>query len=302
MSLSKDIVHQICIGLRARKRHKDIADSVKCNISAVQKLSAIRPIRSLLAGDFHCGNNIGLTPPAYQYRQIFNPKTEEHNKRNKWARLQKECWEWYLHTLNLLKPIDKCFVLGDLIDGDGSRSGGTELITTDRKVQTCMAIECIEPIEAGGMSMVYGTPYHTGQSEDFEVDVSRHFKVKIGSHEWEIINGVVFDLKHHQSSTKNPATSLFNEVVNNREWAILNEQPKADILVRAHTHRFCILQMEDCLALSIPALTAYGSKFGSRRCSRKVQFGLVALDIWPDGYIQTHVHIAKLSGHQTEVN
>ena len=288
--------------LRDGQRHKEIAKLLHCSVYKVRRLSAIKPTRVLLPGDLHSGSNIGLTPPAYQYKVIEHAITEEHHKRNKWGQLQVECWDWYIKTLNILKPIDKCFVMGDLIDGDGSRSGGTELITTDRKVQTGMAIEALGPIQAKGMVFVYGTPYHTGKTEDWETDVSEYFGCKIGSHEWETINGVVFDLKHKQSNTKNPATSLYNEIVDNREWAINGEQPKADVLVRAHTHRFCSVQIEDCLAVSIPALQSYGSKFGARQCTRKVQFGLVALDVWPDGFIQQHVFIAKLKGHQTRSN
>ena len=297
-----DLNAQIYNSLRTGKKHKEIAELLNCSIHKVRHLSTVKPIRVLLPGDLHCGSNIGLTPPAFQYKLIKNPSTEEHNKRNKWQRLQTECWEWYVKTVKLLQPIDKCFIMGDLIDGEGFRSGGTELITTDRKVQTCMAIEALEPIQAGGMVFVYGTPYHTGQKEDWETDISHHFSCKIGSHEWENINGVIFDLKHKQSNTKNPATSLFNEIVDNREWAITGEQPKADVLVRAHTHRFCSVQLEDCHAISIPALQSYGSKFGSRQCTRKVHFGLVALDVWPDKFIQVHVHIAKLQGHKTRSN
>ncbi|MCK5608845.1 hypothetical protein KAR91_43635 [Candidatus Pacearchaeota archaeon] len=300
--LNKSTIHQICIGLRSGLAHNTIAKSTGHHISTVRKLSSTKPIRVLLPGDLHCGSNVGLTPPAYQYKYISNPKTEEHRRRNKWARLQKECWDWYVNKVTLLKPIDKAFILGDLIDGDGSRSGGTELITTDRKVQMCMAIEALEILEAGGMVMVYGTPYHTGQAEDYETDAAQYFGCKIGGHEWENINGCVFDLKHKQSNCKNPATSIWNEIVDNREWAVLGEQPKADVLVRAHIHRFCHIRIEDCIGISIPALQAYGTKFGARACSRKVQFGLVALDVWPDGEVIEHVHIAKLVEHVTHEN
>ena len=202
----------------------------------------------------------------------------------------------------MLKPIDHLLVMGDLIDGDGKRSGGTELITTDRKKQVCMAIEAVEVVGAKKMTMVYGTPYHTGQAEDFEVDIATHFKCKIGGHEWEEINGCMFDLKHKQSNCKNPATGIWNDIVDNREWAILGEQPKADVLVRAHTHRFTLLRIEDCVGITIPALQAYGTKFGARACTRKVQFGLLALDVWPDGEVVEHVHIAKLTNHVAHRN
>jgi len=300
--LDKKIIHEIYTGIRSGLAHKVIAEKTGQSIHTIRNLSAVKPERVLPLGDLHCGSNVGLTPPEYQYKYISNPKTEEHRKRNKWAKLQKECWNWYVNKLDILKPINRAFVLGDMIDGDGNRSGGTELITTDRKVQVCMAIEALEILEAKYMSMVFGTPYHTGQVEDFELDVAKHFGCKIGGHEWESVNGCTFDLKHKQGNCKNPATSIWNEIVDNREWAVLGEQPKADILIRAHTHRFCLLRIEDCMGLAIPALQAYGTKFGARACSRKVQFGLVALDVWPDGEIIEHVHIAKLAEHITHEN
>lgn len=300
--LSKHTIHQIYSGLRLGLAHKTIAEKIPCNIRAVRRLSRVRPTRILLPGDLHCGSNVGLTPPAHQYKYISSPKTEEHRRQNKWSKLQKECWNWYVNTVDMLKPIDKAFVPGDLIDGDGKRSGGTELITTDRKKQVSMAIEALEVLEVGYITMVYGTPYHTGQAEDFEVDIARHFNCKIGGHEWENVNGCIFDLKHKQSNCKNPATSIWNEIVDNREWAGLGEQPKANVLVRAHTHRFCYLKIEDCIGISIPALQAYGTKFGARQCSRKVQFGLIALDVWPDGEVIEHIHIAKLAEHITHEN
>ncbi|HDY87756.1 MAG TPA: hypothetical protein ENH82_06510 [bacterium] len=202
----------------------------------------------------------------------------------------------------MLKPIDKLFYLGDGIDGTGHRSGGTELIFVDRKVQVRMAIEALEAVEAKDMTMVYGTAYHTGDKEDFELDIAHHFGCKIGGHEWENVNGCTFDLKHKQGNCDNPATGLFQQIRDQREWAGLGEQPKADVLVRGHTHRFCIIDIEDCMGISIPSLQSYGTKFGSRQCSRKVQFGLVALDVWPDGEIVEHVHIAKLAGHITHRN
>ena len=302
MSHDPKLLRRVYTGIRSRQKYKDIAIMAGCTVSVVDHLSRIKPTRVLFFGDSHCGSEVGLTPPEYQYQLLNDPSTEERRKYDKWARLQKECWDWYIDTLDILKPIDKVFVLGDCIDGDGKRSSGTEQITTDRKKQTSMAIEVIKQIGCDKFIFVHGTPYHTGDAEDFEVDIAEHFSSKIGSHEWEEVNGVVFDLKHKQGNTQNPATSLFNDVRDNREWAVLDEQPKADIIVRAHTHRYCILSMEDCTAISIPSLQAYGTKFGSRQCSRKVQFGLMIVDVWPDGVVVPQVHIAKLAGHKTKVN
>jgi len=302
MSLSNELKHQICTGLRAGLRHKKIAKLSGCNISTVRHLSSIRPTRVLLLSDSHCGSNVGLTPPAYQYSYIATPQSEDHRIRNKWSKLQEECWSWYIATLELLKPIDKCFILGDMIDGDGSRSGGTELIVTDRNVQVSMALECIQQVEADYYCMVFGTPYHNGQAEDFEMNIAERLDCKIGGHEWETVNGCIFDLKHKQGNCINPATSLYNEIRDSREWSSLGEQPRPDIIVRAHTHRYCKFEMEEITALSLPATQAYGTKYGSRQCSRKVQFGLVAVDVWPDGYAVPLVHIAKLNSHKTKTN
>ena len=300
--LTKQQTHQVCIGLRLGSPHKAIAMRTGCSLTSIQRISKHNPTRVVFFGDSHCGSNVGLTPPTYQYKYISDPKTEEHRTRNKWAKLQEECWGWYVNKMDMLQPIDLLLNLGDNIDGDGSRCGGTELITTDRKVQVCMAIEAITVAHAKRMAMVYGTPYHTGLAEDFEVDIATHFGCKIGGHEWEEINGCTFDIKHKQSNCKNPATGIWNDIVDNREWAILGEQPKADVLVRAHTHRFTLLRIEDCVGITIPALQAYGTKFGARACTRKVQFGLLALDVWPDGEIVEHVHIAKLTNHVAHRN
>ncbi len=300
--LSKEVIRKMCGGLRLRLPHKIIAERAGCSRRSVSVMSQVGPTRVLLWGDSHCGSNVGLTPPAYQTKFTPNPKTEEHRTLNKWANLQKECWNWYVDKIEALKPIDKLFYLGDGIDGTGHRSGGTELIYVDRKIQVQLAIEAIEVVEAKDMVMVYGTPYHTGQSEDFEMDIAHHFGCKIGGHEWEEVNGCMFDLKHKQGNCDNPATGLFQQIRDHREWAGLGEQPRADVLVRAHTHRFCIVKLEDCIGISNPALMAYGTKFGARQCSKKVQFGLVALDVWPDGVIVEHIHIAKLAGHITHKN
>lgn len=298
--LSRETVHQVCVGLRLGLPHQCIAKVAECGRRTISYYA--RPVRVLLWGDSHCGSNVGLTPPAYQTKYTPNPQTEEHRTLNKWANLQKECWEWYLNMLNVLKPIDKLLYLGDGIDGTGSRSGGTELIFRDRKVQVQMAIEAIEAAEAKEMTMVYGTPYHTGEEEDFEMDIAQHFDCKIGGHEWESINGCVFDIKHKQGNCDNPTTGLWQQIRDHREWALLKEQPRANVIVRGHTHRYCILKLEDCIGISIPALQAYGTKFGARQCVRKVQFGLIALDVWADGVIVEHVHIAKLAGHVTHTN
>ena len=161
--LNKTTIHQICCGLRLGTPHKTIAKRLDYAIYSIRRLAQIKPVRILLWGDAHCGSNVGLTPPAYRTGFTPDPKTEEHRTQNKWAKIQKECWDWYVARVNMLKPIDKLFYLGDGIDGTGHRCGGTDLIHIDRKVQVQMAIEALEVVEAKDMVMVYGTPYHIGE-------------------------------------------------------------------------------------------------------------------------------------------
>lgn len=93
-----------------------------------------RPFKRFLIGaDLHCSHRVGLTPPRFQ-SQI---------KGKKYYKIQNECYDWYAKELETLKPIDIYCLNGDLIDGDGGRSGGTELITTDIREQREMAGACI---------------------------------------------------------------------------------------------------------------------------------------------------------------
>ena len=133
--LDKQQIHQVCVGLRLGLPHKAIATKVGCSYYTVSRIASRGPTRVVFFGDSHCGSNVGLTPPHYQYQYILNPKTEELRTQNKWARLQKECWDWYVDKVNILKPIDLLLNMGDNIDGDGKRSGGTELNNTESKKQ-----------------------------------------------------------------------------------------------------------------------------------------------------------------------
>ena len=126
--------------------------------------------RLVVISDLHCGHAVGLTPPAWQW--AVDGDTTEH--RAKFGRVQREVWDWYSQTIGSLRPIDILAVNGDAIDGTGVRSGGTELLTTDRQVQTDMAVKSIQEASAKTIVMTYGTAYHTGDAEDWEDRVAEH--------------------------------------------------------------------------------------------------------------------------------
>ena len=242
--------------------------------------------RVLAISDLHCGSVVGLTPDEYQVGAIGSEMT----KRAKHSKVGREMWFEFKNMLDDVGPIDVLLVGGDCIDGDGKRSGGTELITTDREEQAGMAVACINEIRKHARSKrkfpivgVYGTPYHTGDAEDWENIVANRAEfTKIGSHEWPEVDGVIFDLKHKVGSSGIPhgrSTAISKEMLWNTLWAEADLQPKAQVFLRGHVHYHEYRGDPTRLGMTMPALQAMGSKYGARQCSGIVHWGMVHFDV-----------------------
>ena len=255
--------------------------------------------RIVLMGDLHCGHRAGLTPPRWRNRQC----SEEHVWR-KFTRVQEETWKLYAGFVKLLRPIDCLVVNGDLIDGRGEKSGGVELITADRNEQVKIAEECCEMWDAPQIVITEGTPYHAGDIESWEamIDDSLRQKgrqVKIGAHEWVDVNGYVFDVKHHVGSSTIPHgryTIAARDELWNTLWHEAGLQPRADMVVRSHVH-YCVggwhyVGGKRVDFMTLPALQAMGTRWGARRMSHTVDWGLMAYDIDKHGEIVCeHRHV-----------
>lgn len=225
--------------------------------------------RVVVLSDLHCGHEVGLTPPDWQI-----------------AVIQGELWDTYAEMIEKLRPIDVLIVNGDMIDGKGMRSGGTELITSDRQEQAEMATEAIAFTDATEIYLTYGTPYHTGKGEDWEAVVARNLGVPIEPQLWVNVNGIVFDAKHFISASSVPHgrhTSIARDRLWNILWADMEQQPKSDVIIRSHVHYFNFAGGSSWVAMTTPALQGLGSKFGSRIPSGTVDFGLVYFDVDDDG-------------------
>jgi hypothetical protein len=185
--------------------------------------------------------------------------------------------------------------MGDLIDGRGEKSGGTELLTTDRLQQVEIAIKCLSEIDARKFVFVYGTPYHTGADTDYEGLVAEQFGGEIHSHCWPEIDGVVFDCKHKIGSSQIPHgrhTAIAREALWNREWA--EAQPRADVLLRGHVHYHSFSGTPKFLGMTLPALQAADTKYGARQCSGTVDWGWVVFQT-KSGKLQSwHSEITQL--------
>lgn len=236
-----------------------------------------RYIRFVAMGDLHCGHDVGLTPPQWQYHP------GQHRWR-KWGAIASEIWDWYKATMKALQPIDYLFVNGDAIEGKNERSGGTELITPVLDVQAEMAVNAIKVAKAGQIVMTYGTPYHVSPGgEDIEDRIRKDCGArKLGSHEWVEVKGtgIGFDLKHHIGSSSIPhgrATALARENLWSQLWALRKEQPRAEqpIVIRSHAHYYIHVGEKNWLGMILPALQGMGSKHGARKCSGTVDVGLV---------------------------
>jgi len=259
--------------------------------------------RVLICGDSHSGHRAGLTPPGWQWHEDADAP-----RKAKWAVLQRECWKWFVREVSRLKPIDLLILMGDIIDGKGRRSGGTELIESDRNEQVDMALKWIRWIGAKEVRMIRGTPYHVGEEEDWEDDIARSLGCKIGDHDWyeEEKTGIVFDCKHHVVNSTIPhgrATPLLREQLWNLVWAEYEEQPRADILVRAHVHWYLgcdfVVNGRPKRVSTIPALQGMGTRFGARQMSSHVDFGLVHVDIDTKTGSYTWVpHLAELAAQK----
>lgn len=234
--------------------------------------------RIVILSDLHCGHLVGLTPPSRR----TNCNRAAHPKRKSLARVQGALWGFYAQQIDALKPIDSVIVNGDMIDGKGAYSGGTEQTTTDRDEQADMAIECIRYTGAKKYYCIYGTDTHTGKDEDWENIVAKELGAKIGGHEWIGVNGVVFDCKHHIGSSSVPH-GRHTAVARDRLWNILWSErqlaPRGDVIIRSHVHYHSYCGGPGWLAITTPALQGMGSKYGSRRCSGIVDFGFTVFDV-----------------------
>ncbi len=246
-----------------------------------------RTKRVAIIADLHCGHRAGLTPPRWRYRV----DSDQHIW-HKFSKIQDEAWAKYRKIVRAVGKVDILIVNGDTIDGRGERSGGVELITGDRNEQVAMAVECIKVWTADKVRMVRGTPYHTGDIESWEDLVAQQVGAKIGDHEWFSVNGRVFDCKHHiggSSVQYGRLTQANKDELWNLVWAELEQQPRGDYFIRSHVHycegSFKWVKGVRKQVIITPALQTMGTRFGARRCSGIVHWGLVALDVHPKGFI-----------------
>lgn len=225
--------------------------------------------RVLVVSDMHCGASTGLTPYKWQTTE-----------------LQAELYGLYVSWIRECRPFDILLVNGDAIDGTGEKQGGTEQITTDRLKQCDIAVECLQETGATQTHIIAGTPYHTGNAEDFEKIIADKMGGKFHSRGFFNINGVEFNLKHKVGAASVPHTKLTplaREILLNREWYLDGTEPLARVLIRSHVHYYEQIEHSGCIGFITAGLQSLGSKYGSRQCGGVVHFGILIIDVDNDG-------------------
>ena len=243
--------------------------------------------RIVAVSDMHCGHVVGLTPPEWWTRAL--PAAEL---------VQRAMWEHYTDTLAALQPIDALLVLGDSLDGKGHKSGGTEQITTDMRAQVIMAEGALRQAKARKIVMVHGTGYHVSpDGEDWEEVLADRLGATISGHEWAEAHGLVFDLKHHVGGSQlehGRHTAVARDRLANLLWSDRKLAPRAHVLLRGHVHYHAFCGGPGWLGMTLPALQGPGSKYGVRRCSGLVHFGLVHFDVYPGGKYEWASHVLEM--------
>ena len=233
--------------------------------------------RLVVISDLHCGNRIGLTPTDWQW-------DEKNEVRKPFAIIQKKMWNWYIEEMKKLQPIDILIINGDALDGKGERSGGTELLESDRHLQVDMAKECVQVAIAKEIIVMKGTAYHVGDDEDYEgvlADLlgTKHYHDHLDN---LIINGLKFDVRHHVGGTQVPYarhTAINRDLVWNMLKSIEYNESPADVIIRSHVHFFAQSSSFGKYTFITPALQGPGSKYGATRCSGMVDIGFLSFDI-----------------------
>ena len=233
--------------------------------------------RVVIISDLHAGHRGGLTPPDWQYSADCSDMA-----RQKFGRLQRICWNFFTQEIDKLKPIDVLIVNGDLITGKEVKTGGTELLETDRIKQCAISSEAIMYAGAKEVHLIYGTPFHAGNDEDMENIVADLVSAdSIKDHAWIDVNGLIFDVKHFIGSSVIPhgrATAILRDALWNVLWNREEGQPLADVFIRSHVHYHAFAGDNSKLCIVTPALQSY-SKIGTRRYSGLVHYGFISFDV-----------------------
>lgn len=235
-----------------------------------------RALRVLLFGDFHCGHEVGLTPP--EYNPVYGLRSLQRK-----SDYRGHMWNLFAGGISKYGPFDVAVADGDLIDGRGERIGANEEVFVDRHVQVAMATRIIQSVRAKENYILRGTDYHVGPYENFEDLVGEQVGAKrVGDILRLSVNGLIFNVRHHIGGSQVPhgrATALLRDWLWDVLWASQQNFDKSDVIIRAHVHYALAISQPGIVVMTIPALQGYGTRYGERRLSGLIHYGFTVFDI-----------------------
>lgn len=259
-----------------------------------------KPRRLVPIADLHAGHRGGLTPPGWWW----NDNDRVPSWKRAWARVQRELWEEYLGIAEEIGAGQAVALVGDAIEGRGSKTAGTELITSSVLEQIEMACEAVRVLRPSRVVVFRGTRFHVSEDGDDAEDlIAQEFNCEVLDHGCLDFDGKVFDVRHHNPRSGVPygrGTPLAREWVNNVLLSARNEAPTADVVLRAHVHYWAYVGGPGWVAHSIPPLQAKGSKHGERVVGGTVDWGII--EFWiEDGRVRWREHIKALVANKMRI-
>jgi hypothetical protein len=251
----------------------------------------------LIIGDLHCGSMCGITPPDW-----FVSK----GRNSFYANLQREMWDNYMEMCDSFGKVDALIVNGDVIDGKGTRSGGTEQITSDMFEQCDIAVNVLKELDAKQLMFTYGTPYHTASpnGEDFDKEVADRMNSPIQDELNVNVDGLMFNVKHKVGSSSSPYNRAM-PVGRHRLWeaieALRTDTKPADVYVRSHVHYFSFCGESNWYGFTLPALQSSDTKYGARQCVGLTDWGMCLFYVDHGSLVGWDAMLYDLTSHKKRV-
>lgn len=212
------------------------------------------------------------------------------------------------------KKPDYLIHLGDGIDG---RIKGEDNLSSDRNKQTRSFMRCLEKWDAKKYILVEGTDAHvsTKLSENFEENIvsglvmSRLQRTRSNKTVFKrfniAINGFRIGARHFISNTTIPYGEL-TAVSREATWNALNSvwggaEPQVDLIIRGHVHRYAFGENPWVRFMTVPGFKARGCNYGSKRCTGRVDVGIVHFEIDPGGHWKHIAHLKTIKEQDAEL-
>jgi len=216
----------------------------------------------LFIADTHVGSKFALWPPGFSIPD-FGEIPLGINQKILWI-----YWSDLISVVSMLGKLDATILVGDLIDGKGKRSEGTEQIVTDPLTQARAAVELFKPLRkmSDKIFLVRGTVYHDqvggraieyiGEqlgAERFEDGTYSTWDLTLDLHEGKHWAHVA----HHGGqpyvyrATTAERTGFFMSLTKDKFG--LPEGKNWNLIVRAHTHFFIHVEHPTLHIVYLPA-------------------------------------------------